>query len=68
VWILPWLLSLDNITYGTVDGVSHGASIGLSAFEQSESPEAPCSSRPASCTSPAERFEVKPPPVQHEIL
>ena len=27
VWILPWLLSLDNITYGTVDGVSHGASI-----------------------------------------
>jgi hypothetical protein len=34
VWILPWLLSLDNITYGTVDGVSHGASIGLSAFEQ----------------------------------
>ena len=34
VWVLPWLLSLDNITYGTVDGVSHGASIGLSAFEQ----------------------------------
>jgi hypothetical protein len=34
VWILPWLLSLDNITYGAVDGVSHGASIGLSAFEQ----------------------------------
>ena len=31
---LPWLLSLDNITYGAVDGVSHGASIGLSALEQ----------------------------------
>jgi hypothetical protein len=34
VWILPWLLSLDNITYGAVDGVSHGASVGLAAFEQ----------------------------------
>ena len=34
VWILPWLLSLDNITYGAVDGVSHGASAYLSAFEQ----------------------------------
>ena len=34
VWILPWLLSLDNITYGAVDGVSRGASVGLSAFEQ----------------------------------
>jgi hypothetical protein len=34
VWILPWLLSLDNITYGAVDGVSQNASIGLSAFEQ----------------------------------
>jgi hypothetical protein len=34
IWILPWLLSLDNITYGAVDGVSHGASIYLSAFEQ----------------------------------
>jgi len=34
VWVLPWLLSLDNVTYGAVDGVSHGASIGLSAFEQ----------------------------------
>jgi len=34
VWILPWLLSLDNITYGAVDGVSNGASIWLSAFEQ----------------------------------
>ena len=35
VWILPWLLSLDNITFGAVDGVSNGASIWLSAFEQS---------------------------------
>jgi hypothetical protein len=34
VWILPWLLSLDNITYGAVDGVTHGASIYVSAFEQ----------------------------------
>jgi hypothetical protein len=34
VWILPFLLSLDNITYGAVDGVSNGASIWLSAFEQ----------------------------------
>jgi hypothetical protein len=34
IWILPWLLSLDNITYGAVDGVSSGASIWLSAFEQ----------------------------------
>ena len=34
VWILPALLSLDNITYGAVDGVSNNASIWLSAFEQ----------------------------------
>jgi hypothetical protein len=34
VWILPWLLTLDNITYGAVDGVSHGASVYLSAAEQ----------------------------------
>ena len=34
VWVLPWLLSLDNITYGVVDGVSNGASVWLSAFEQ----------------------------------
>jgi hypothetical protein len=34
VWVLPWLLSLDNITYGAVDGVSHSASVALSAFEQ----------------------------------
>jgi hypothetical protein len=34
VWILPWLLSLDNITYGAVNGVSNGASVWLSASEQ----------------------------------
>ena len=34
IWILPWLLSLDNITYGAVDGVSHSASVWLSALEQ----------------------------------
>jgi hypothetical protein len=34
VWILPWLLSLDNVTYGAVDGVSNGASIWVSAVEQ----------------------------------
>jgi hypothetical protein len=34
IWILPWLLSLDNITYGVVNGVSGGASTWLSAFEQ----------------------------------
>lgn len=34
VWILPWLLSLDNITFGAVDGVTRGASAYLSAFEQ----------------------------------
>jgi len=34
VWVLPALLSLDNITYGAVDGVSNGASAGLAAFEQ----------------------------------
>ena len=37
IWILPWLLSLDNISYGAVDGVSHGASIMLSATEQAVS-------------------------------
>jgi hypothetical protein len=30
IWILPWLLSLDNITYGAVDGVSSS----VSALEQ----------------------------------
>jgi hypothetical protein len=34
VWVLPWLLSLDNITFGAVNGVSHSASIWLSATEQ----------------------------------
>jgi hypothetical protein len=34
IWILPWLLSLDNITYGVVDGVSTGASAWASAGEQ----------------------------------
>jgi hypothetical protein len=34
IWILPWLLSLDNITYGVVDGVSGGASVWASAGEQ----------------------------------
>ncbi len=34
VWILPWLLSLDNITYGAVDGVSKHASVWQSASEQ----------------------------------
>jgi hypothetical protein len=34
IWILPWLLSLDNITYGVVDGVSSGASVWASAGEQ----------------------------------
>ena len=34
IWVLPWLLSLDNITYGAVDGVSNGASVWVSAFEQ----------------------------------
>ncbi len=34
IWILPWLLSLDNITYGVVNGVSSGASVWASAGEQ----------------------------------
>jgi len=34
LWVLPWLLSLDNISFGVVDGVSNGASIWLSAIEQ----------------------------------
>jgi hypothetical protein len=34
IWILPWLLSLDNITFGVVDGVSNGASVWASAGEQ----------------------------------
>jgi hypothetical protein len=34
VWILPWALAIDNITFGLVDGVSHGASVWTSAGEQ----------------------------------
>jgi hypothetical protein len=34
VWLLPWALSVDNITFGLVDGVSNGASVWVSAGEQ----------------------------------
>jgi hypothetical protein len=34
VWILPLLLSLDNITYGAVDGISSSTSVWVSASEQ----------------------------------
>jgi hypothetical protein len=34
IWILPWALSVDNITFGLVDGVSKNASIWTSASEQ----------------------------------
>jgi hypothetical protein len=34
IWVLPWLLSLDNITFGVVDGVSSGSSVWASAGEQ----------------------------------
>jgi putative Mn2+ efflux pump MntP len=34
VWVLPWALSVDNITYGLVDGVTKGASVWVSASEQ----------------------------------
>jgi hypothetical protein len=34
VWILPWVLSIDNITFGVVDGVPHNASVWFSAGEQ----------------------------------
>ncbi len=34
VWILPWALSIDNITYGLVSGVPAHASVWLSAGEQ----------------------------------
>jgi hypothetical protein len=37
IWILPWLLSLDNITFGVVNGVSGGASVWASAGEQAVS-------------------------------
>jgi putative Mn2+ efflux pump MntP len=34
VWVLPWALSVDNITYGLADGVSAHASVWSSAGEQ----------------------------------
>lgn len=34
VWLLPWLLSVDNITYGAVDGVPAHFSVWESAGEQ----------------------------------
>jgi putative Mn2+ efflux pump MntP len=34
VWILPWALAVDNITYGLVDGVPAHASVWASAAEQ----------------------------------
>jgi putative Mn2+ efflux pump MntP len=34
VWILPWALSIDNITYGLVSGVPAHASVWFSAGEQ----------------------------------
>jgi hypothetical protein len=33
-WILPWALSVDNITYGLVSGVPAHASVWFSAGEQ----------------------------------
>jgi putative Mn2+ efflux pump MntP len=34
VWVLPFVLSVDNITYGLADGVSKTASVWQSAGEQ----------------------------------
>jgi hypothetical protein len=34
IWILPWALSIDNITFGLVDGVPAHASVWFSAGEQ----------------------------------
>jgi Putative manganese efflux pump len=34
VWILPWALSIDNITYGLVTGVAAHSSVWFSASEQ----------------------------------
>lgn len=34
VWVLPFALSVDNITFGIVDGVSKNASVWASAGEQ----------------------------------
>jgi putative Mn2+ efflux pump MntP len=40
VWILPWALSIDNITFGLVDGVPAHASVWFSAGEQALSSSA----------------------------
>jgi len=34
VWVLPWVLSIDNITFGAVDGVPAHFSVWASAGEQ----------------------------------
>jgi putative Mn2+ efflux pump MntP len=34
LWVLPFALSIDNITFGLVDGVSKNASVWTSASEQ----------------------------------
>jgi hypothetical protein len=34
IWVLPWVLSIDNITYGLVDGVPAHASVWFSAGTQ----------------------------------
>jgi putative Mn2+ efflux pump MntP len=34
IWVLPWALSIDNITFGLVDGVSAHASVWASAGVQ----------------------------------
>ena len=36
VWILPWALSVDNITYGLVDGIPSHYSVWLSAGTASD--------------------------------
>ncbi len=33
IWMLPWALSIDNITFGLIDG-HWGTSVGVQAFEQ----------------------------------
>jgi len=43
VWILPWALSVDNITYGLVDGIPSHYSVWLSAGEQAVSSTAQAS-------------------------
>jgi hypothetical protein len=34
VWVLPWVLSIDNITFGIIDGVPAHATVWQSAGEQ----------------------------------